>query len=113
MRAAVITSGQGTYDRKLEDIFAVQDEIARAIVTNLQIQLTGVEAFALTAPPTRDAEALYTLSAWSGVVETTRPGRHRAKCLSCSRLHLPGIRVFSRAYSNLAAAYVLIPQLFE
>jgi adenylate cyclase len=33
-----------TYDRELKDIFAVQDEISRAIVDHLQVKLTGARA---------------------------------------------------------------------
>ncbi len=96
------------YDRKFEDIFAVQSEIARSIVANLQIQLTGVEAFTITAPPTRDAQA-YTLylrgrALWKqrglGAIEQS------VELFQAALARDPG---FSRAYSNLAAAYVLIP----
>jgi len=33
-----------TYDRKLEDVFAIQDEISSAIVNALQLKLTPQEA---------------------------------------------------------------------
>ena len=47
-----------TYDRKLEDIFAIQDEIARAIVDELQIELGGDRAGGpLAEVETRDPEA--------------------------------------------------------
>ena len=98
----------GTYDRKLEDIFAVQDEIARAIVTNLQIQLTGVEAFSLTAPPTRDAEA-YTLYLRGRALWKQRGLDAIEQSVELFQAALARDPGFSRAYSNLAAAYVLIP----
>ena len=47
-----------TYDRQLEDIFAVQDEISRSIVDALKLQLTGVTA-AIVAP-TKNLDAYTT-----------------------------------------------------
>jgi serine/threonine-protein kinase len=47
-----------TYDRQLEDVFAVQDEISRAIVEALKLRLANDGA--QVVPPTKDLEA-YTL----------------------------------------------------
>ncbi|HET6341532.1 MAG TPA: adenylate/guanylate cyclase domain-containing protein, partial [Gemmatimonadota bacterium] len=49
-----------TYDRNLEDIFAIQDDIANAIVTALKATLTGEERKKLVTPATDNLEA-YTL----------------------------------------------------
>jgi serine/threonine protein kinase/tetratricopeptide (TPR) repeat protein len=50
-----------TYDRELHDVFAIQDEIARAIVDTLRIKLLGDPDAALVVKPTEsvDAYALY------------------------------------------------------
>jgi serine/threonine-protein kinase len=45
------------YDRKLSDIFAVQDEIAREIAANLRLRLTGEQEQRLTKRYTGNAEA--------------------------------------------------------
>jgi serine/threonine-protein kinase len=45
------------FDREMEDVFAVQDEIARAIVETLRIRLLGEEDRPLVAPTTKDVEA--------------------------------------------------------
>jgi TolB-like protein len=45
-----------TYDRQLEDVFAVQDEISRAIVDALKIQLVG-DAKSLVVPATENLDA--------------------------------------------------------
>jgi serine/threonine-protein kinase len=45
------------WDRDLADVFAVQDEIARAIASTLQPRLLGTSDAGLIAPPTRDVEA--------------------------------------------------------
>jgi TolB-like protein len=46
-----------TYDRKLTDVFKVQDEIARAVVVALQVKLLPAERDRLAAAPTVNAEA--------------------------------------------------------
>jgi serine/threonine-protein kinase len=48
-----------TYDRQLEDVFAIQDEISRAIVDALKLKLVGKEE-PLVVPTTTNLEA-YTL----------------------------------------------------
>ncbi len=45
------------YDRELEDVFAVQDEIARSIAETLEPRLTGGRAAPLPERPTRNVEA--------------------------------------------------------
>ncbi|OLA99549.1 MAG: hypothetical protein AUH08_11085 [Verrucomicrobia bacterium 13_2_20CM_54_12] len=46
-----------TYDRKLNDIFSVESEIAKRIAESLQAKLTGREEQALVAKPTNNPEA--------------------------------------------------------
>ena len=46
-----------TYDRKLTDVFKVQDEIARAVVAALQVKLLPADRERLVAAPTVNAEA--------------------------------------------------------
>jgi TolB-like protein len=45
------------YDRKLEDIFAIQDEIAGAIVKALRLVLSDEEKKAIEQAPTADLKA--------------------------------------------------------
>jgi serine/threonine-protein kinase len=45
-----------TYDRQLEDVFAVQDEISRALVDALKVQLVG-DTKSLVVPTTENLEA--------------------------------------------------------
>ncbi|MEA2599608.1 MAG: eukaryotic-like serine/threonine-protein kinase [Acidobacteriota bacterium] len=45
------------YDRKIDDVFAVQDEISRAIAETLEVRLRRQEDEPLVRPPTRDIEA--------------------------------------------------------
>src|SRR5712672_2594830 len=46
-----------SYNRKLDDVFAVEGEVASAIADQLQAKLTGAEAKAVTEKPTRNAAA--------------------------------------------------------
>ncbi len=46
-----------TYDRPLDDAFAVQSDIARQIVSAVGVTLSRAEAGGITAAPTADAEA--------------------------------------------------------
>ncbi|NIN73129.1 MAG: tetratricopeptide repeat protein [Gemmatimonadetes bacterium] len=45
------------YDREMEDVFAIQDDIARAIAGRLQVTLTGEAGERLVEPPTKSLEA--------------------------------------------------------
>jgi len=45
------------YDRELKDVFAIQDEIARAIVERLKVKLTAAQDQALGIRPTENVEA--------------------------------------------------------
>jgi adenylate cyclase len=45
------------YDRDLTDIFAIQDEITRSIVNQLQVRLLHTECEAIAQPPTANVEA--------------------------------------------------------
>jgi serine/threonine-protein kinase len=46
-----------TYDREMQDLFAIQEEIARAIVTALRIQLVGDQNRLLAHAPAQNLEA--------------------------------------------------------
>jgi serine/threonine-protein kinase len=45
------------FDREMEDVFAVQDEIARAIARTLHVRLVGSGDVPVVVPPTQDVEA--------------------------------------------------------
>jgi serine/threonine-protein kinase len=46
-----------TYDRKLDDVFAVESEVAEKIAGSLQVAITGRESTALAAKPTAEPAA--------------------------------------------------------
>ncbi|HEU4829434.1 MAG TPA: tetratricopeptide repeat protein, partial [Gemmatimonadales bacterium] len=97
----------GTYDRNRSDVFAVQEEIAQAIVAALRVSLSG-ELGAMVVPPTAD------LAAYDFYLE----GRHAlnrrsgASLLEAADYFAQAIARdarFAQAFAGLAAAYVLLP----
>jgi TolB-like protein/Tfp pilus assembly protein PilF len=46
-----------SYNRKLDDVFAVEGEVAKTIADQLEAKLTGAEQRAITAKPTQNAAA--------------------------------------------------------
>ncbi len=100
-----------TYDRELEDIFAVQDEISTQIVQALKVTLGAEEqapVIARDAPPTANLEAyqayLQARHQWKrrGLEAVT----HAIELLEEALALDPE---FARAYAALAAAYVVYP----
>jgi len=98
-----------TYTRELDDIFAVQDEIAQAIVDALQLTLSGADRQALSAHSASNAKAL----------DEYMIGRHlwtqrRPESLLASIEHLKkAIELdpeFDNAWVALADAYVVAPE---
>jgi serine/threonine-protein kinase len=88
-----------TYDRQLEDVFAIQDEISRAIADALKLRL-GSESDQLVAP-TRNLEAynLY-LKGRFFFYRFTEPGlRKSLELFQHVLLQEPG---YARAYSGIA-----------
>jgi len=93
-----------SYDRDLNDIFDVQEEIARKITRALAVQLTTTEEKNMGRPPTRNQDA------WKNFTEgTTLYRRFTSKDNAEARaLFQKAIALdpqFARAYANLAATY--------
>ena len=99
-----------TYDRKLEDVFAVQDEIAQKIVEALTLTLGAGERATLSAPhqATENLEA-YELFLRGRALWQRRGAENIRKSIDlfdqATKLD-PG---FSRAWSALAAAHLTLP----
>ena len=93
-----------TYDRTLDDIFAVQDEIAGAIAKALQIRLTGEALLEREArTENRKAYELF-LRAWNGEDGNTEGSLDRAERYLLRAIELDPN--YSMAMSALAANYV-------
>ncbi|MDH4020524.1 MAG: hypothetical protein OEU84_13080 [Xanthomonadales bacterium] len=97
-----------TYDRELDNIFEVQDEIAKAIVDALKLPLLGHDAKPLTSTATTDNFEAYDLYLL---------GRHHAREYSeenfkrANEYFLRAIEIdpsFAAAYSGLADSYIYL-----
>jgi len=89
------------FDRQLEDVFAIQDEIARAIAEALQLRLGGGEG-QLVKPSTENLEAytLYLKGRFLGSVDKSGETLRKAMALFEQALDIdPG---YARAYSGVA-----------
>jgi TolB-like protein/thioredoxin-like negative regulator of GroEL len=98
-----------TYTRKLDDIFAVQDEIAQSIVTALKITLTGNDQVTVRTGLTDNVDAYnkYLLGrhSWNK--------RSRETLLAAIEPLKEAISIdanFGQAWAALADTYVLIPE---
>jgi len=97
-----------TYDRELDNIFEVQDEIATAIVDALKLPLLGHDAKPLTSTTATDNFAAYDLYLL---------GRHHARAFTeegykrAIEYYLKALEIdpsFAAAYSGLADAYIFL-----
>jgi TolB-like protein len=111
--AQLIDAGTGyhvwsqTYDRKLEDIFAIQDEIARAIGDELKVKIVDAHRPAKAAA-TRNPHAhdlyLRGMALWNG--------RDGAQMLQAIRLFEQAQREdpgYAEAYAGEALVYTVLP----
>jgi TolB-like protein/Tfp pilus assembly protein PilF len=94
-----------TFDRKLTDVFNLQDEIARAVVTALQVKLLPAERERLAAAPAVDAEAhdayLKGLYHWYKLTREDLDTSERYFELALSRA--PG---YARAHAGIALIWL-------
>ncbi|MCH7510681.1 MAG: tetratricopeptide repeat protein [Proteobacteria bacterium] len=101
----------GTYDRELEDIFAIQDEIAGQIVQALKIALGAgqMEAMVQARNPTENLAAyeLYLRGRYAWQRRAERDNLRRAIGLFQQATKLDP--QFARAWSSLAAAHTTLP----
>ncbi len=95
------------YERPAKDIFAVQDEIARAIAGQLQVTLSGAGARSLAASGTRDPTA-YDLYL-KGMYLYRRRGPGLADAISTLDQATAQDSTFARAWAGLANALTVSP----
>jgi eukaryotic-like serine/threonine-protein kinase len=95
------------FDRELEDVFAVQDEIARTVVDTLRVKLTGGREAPLVKPHTEDLEA-YTLYLKGRHHWNKRTEEELHRSVACFREAIDRDPGYSRAYAGLADAYATI-----
>jgi TolB-like protein/Flp pilus assembly protein TadD len=93
-----------TFDRQLQDVFAIQDEITRAIVHELEMQLIGAGDQSVTKHGTYNTEAyqLY-LQARYHYYKFTGEGFRR--CIECCKRALEIDPNYALAYAALSLSY--------
>ncbi len=103
----VATGGQlwgGQYNRKPEDVFALQDDLSREISEKLRLQLTGEERQRLTKRYTEDSEA-YRLYLKGRYHWNKRSPESLQKAVEYFRKALDKDPAYSLAYAGLADTY--------
>jgi len=109
--AQLVSTGDGypiwseRYDRDVEDVFQIQDEIARHIVDQLKLKLTPAQHQALAKRYTENVEAyeLYLRGRHSWHHWNVKDGL--GKAISCYEAALSKDSDYALAYSGLADAY--------
>ena len=95
------------YDRDMDDVFAVQDEIALAVVEKLKVQLGGVDEADLVKRPTDDLEA-YSLYLQGRYFWTRRMGGFMQQAIDCFEQAVARDPSFALAYAGLADAHTIL-----
>jgi TolB-like protein len=99
-----------TYDRKLEDVFQVQDEIAKAIVDKLRIELAPADQQLAQRQkaPTQNVEA-YELYLQGRAIWKRRGAENLKRAIELYQAAIGKDPAFARAHAALASVYVVLP----
>jgi len=98
-----------TYERDLNDVFAIQSEISRAIVGALRLKLAGAgSGTSLVARPTKDVAA-YDLYLKGRYAWNQRTGASLEQATQFFEQAIARDPRFAQAYAGLADAYTLLP----
>jgi len=114
VQAELVSTGDGfqlwseRYDRDLSDVFAVQEDIAGHIVSELRVRLGRDTVPRAASPPTPDAEAyeMYLRGRHALAKRTTTASFDAVKLLEEAVARDPG---FARAWAGLADACLTAP----
>jgi eukaryotic-like serine/threonine-protein kinase len=97
----------GQFNRKLEDIFDVQEELARQISESLRLRLTPEDEKRLAKRPTQNREAYqFLLKAQYHMNKWTPEGLQRG--MAYARQAIEADPVYAEAYAYVAAGYQLL-----
>jgi serine/threonine protein kinase/Tfp pilus assembly protein PilF len=96
------------YERNMEDIFALQDEISLSVVDNLRIQLLGDEKAELRMRQTQNPEA-YNLFLKGLYFWNKRTEDNIRKAIDCFEQAIQLDPNYALAYARLADSYGLLP----
>ncbi|MGH7983709.1 MAG: hypothetical protein ACREFF_11295, partial [Candidatus Udaeobacter sp.] len=95
------------YDRKLDNVFAVEDEIAKAIATKLRVQLTGGAGQPLVVDSTNNPQAHELYLRGLTLLAARGPGLREASDLFQQAVKLDAS--FAQAWAALALTELLLP----
>jgi serine/threonine protein kinase/tetratricopeptide (TPR) repeat protein len=98
-----------SYDRKLEDVFAIQDEMAREIVKSLKIKLLGEKEAPLVKNYTENLQA-YNLYLQGRYFWNKRTGEDLKKAIAFLNQAVEIDSNYALAYVGLADCYLLLPE---
>jgi tetratricopeptide (TPR) repeat protein len=94
----------GQYNRKLEDIFELQEELARQISENLRLRLTPEDEKRLAKRPTQNREAYqFLLKADYFLTKFTPEGLQRG--MAYAKQAIEADPVYAEAYAYISAVY--------
>jgi non-specific serine/threonine protein kinase len=92
------------YDRQMEDVFAIQDEIAQSIAGALKVMLTESEKKAIAKAPTADVKAYdYYLRGRQFFYQFRRRGYDFARQMFTRAIEIDPL--YARAYAGVADCY--------
>ena len=103
-----------TYDRVIDDIFALQSEISQKVVERLGITLLGPERNSVEVPPTRNLEAYQAFL--RARYYRNRPHFTLANCLQAVEAYQHAVELdttFALAFAELARAHGRLYYLWE
>ena len=95
------------YDRKLDNVFAVEDEIAKAIATKLRVQLTGGAGQPLVVDSTNNPQAHELYLRGLSLLAGRGPGLREASDLFQQAVKLDAS--YAQAWGALAITELLLP----
>lgn len=97
----------GNYDRRLEDVFSIQGDIAESVVGSMKLKLLPAEEARLKSEETQDAGAFVAyLKGRSLMGEATEEATHKAKAQFETAIKLdPG---YAKAYAGMADAVMAL-----
>ena len=94
------------YDRDMDDIFAVQDDIARTVVEKLKVKLLGTADTPLVRKPTDNLEA-YNLVLQGRYYSVRATGAAVEKSLACFTQALALEPAYAQAHAGIALVYAI------
>ncbi|MCK4820141.1 tetratricopeptide repeat protein, partial [bacterium] len=96
------------YDREMDDVFAIQDEITLAVVDNLKVKLLGGEKAKITKRYTNDLEA-YNLFLRGQFFWNKRTAEELQKAIMYFEQAIKKDPEYAIAYAGLANSYLILP----